>query len=551
MNDMYSLLRYMALVFLAVLTGCASVPEPTNIEPVISVEEASDVTRTGATVTATVMTQGTGKIARLQFRYGQTPDMEQQSPYFDVDADKVSWQMTDLIPGKVYYFCATGGNGKATVTSEVMTFETMHNERPEISGASILSYGPMSMFVGFDIVSDGGLPITEAGCDVLDISTGEKTRHLIEDASPLSEMQRVFIFVSSAENTYSVTPFAANEEGETTGETVFFTSRKAFSLSMPGLLSRLIGSRGYDSDSIVIMGKMDGDDFRFLRRMLGAPTLPGEDPLSRFISMADITDVEIVEGGASYDGNRFVTADVISTGLFADCSELSEIMLPVSAKSIMREAFQGCGRLTSLTVPANISTVLPSSNCIALSRIDVSAANPFFKSSEGVLFNRDFSGILWFPPAKDGSFTVPSTVKSIGEETFRGSSLSSLIISDGMTGIGRGALAESNLVEVTLPADLVNIPEALFQNSRRLSTVRIGSGTEYVGDYVFDGCPLRNLYVDSFYPPFLSKNAFGNSSSDIYDNCVLHVNPSSLPLFRTHSEWGKFKNISAISTNYE
>lgn len=539
---------FLILLFILLLTGggCSDVAGPANIEPVISIQEASEVTRTEATLSAFVEKAGAGRLSYLYFRYGPTPDMAFQTISSENPADIMTERVTDLKPGTKYYFCAIGGNDRAVITSEVLTFSTIPNNPPDVSDATILSSGPLSVIIGFDITSDGGEEILEAGCEVISLSSGEKRRVLVDQASLTAATQRLVIYLDSGQDSYEIIPFAANKEGETYGGKVAFQPRPAFRLLMPGVFGELIGSKGFPSDSIVVAGMMNGTDFHCLRMLLGAPLLPGEKRPASTVTFADISDVEVVEGGESFDGSRFVTPGVISTGLFADCSALREILLPISATSIMRDAFSGSGKLQSLTIPAAITTLLPSSDCPSLTRIDVSPANSQYKSVEGVLFNHDLSEILWFPAAKTGTFTIPSSVVYIGEETFRGTSISSLVFSDGIKSIGRYALAESNLVEVTLPDDLVNIPEGLFQNSKSLSIVRFGSEVAYVGNYVFDGTPLRDLYIPSIYPPFFATEAFGNTASEIFENCVLHVLPSSLSLYRNHSQWGKFNHITTI-----
>lgn len=547
MNKICSFISCWLLACAAFISACSAVPDPENIEPSISVDPATGITRTEATLTAIVATRGSGKITRLQFNYGLTAEMNMESPVINVDADTIRWRIDNLIPGREYYFSAIGGNDKATVTSQVLTFSTEHNDPPAVSDPTLLSYGPMSMVIEFDILSDGGFPITEAGCYVINLSNGDKVRHDLDEHPIVTGTQHMFIHVSSDETTYSVIPFATNEEGETSGGSLTFTPQKAFMLKSPGILAQLVGEGGYDSQNITIAGEMNGDDFHFLRRMLNAPLLAGETPLPRFISGADLTDVNIVEGGGPYDGSRYVIPDVISTGLFADCANLSDISLPESSTAILSEAFKGCVALTTLNVPGKVTTLRTSSDCTALKEINVSPANTVYKSQEGVLYNSDISQILWFPMGREGDFTIPPSVTSIGVETFRGCSLRSLTFSDSMIEIGRGALAESNFEEITLPDNLVNIPEAMFQNSSRLACVRLGSATEYVGSYVFDGCPLRNLFSGAVFPPFIKEDAFGMNDVDIFDNCKLHVPSGSAAMYRNHAVWGKFKYITTSS----
>ncbi|MDE6299820.1 MAG: leucine-rich repeat domain-containing protein, partial [Muribaculaceae bacterium] len=217
---------------------------------------------------------------------------------------------------------------------------------------------------------------------------------------------------------------------------------------------------------------------------------------------------------------------------------------PITAKQVMGEAFKNCENLVSVTLPSLMRLFGPSSGCQALEAIVISEGNDLFKSSEGVLFNRDLREILWFPAGKSGTFEIPSSVMAIGENTFRDSCLSTLIFPDGLSSIGRGALSGSRLHEVVLPGGLVNIPEALFQNSGSLHTVYLGSEAAYIGAYVFDGCLLTDLYLPAQLPPVADNTAFGNNPADIYSRCVLHVKEGAAPLYRNNSFWKNFKNIT-------
>lgn len=48
----------------------------------------------------------------------------------------------------------------------MMSFTTQPNISPKLSSATLLSHGPMSAFVSYEITDDGGEPMTETGCYV-------------------------------------------------------------------------------------------------------------------------------------------------------------------------------------------------------------------------------------------------------------------------------------------------------------------------------------------------------------------------------------------------
>lgn len=540
---------YCIAVFIltSVLQSCSVTEDPPNIEPKLSIKEASDISRNEATIGVEIIRQGNSNVDFIRFRYGTSETTEMSTADIKPSADAVSFKLSGLKPGTRYYYCAEGGTHSATLRSEVRNFTTVPNERPTVSSATPLSVGPVGVIVGFELIEDGGEKIIEAGCEIQNISTGEKHREYLDSESLGIGRKQIYFNGLTPEMEYLIAPFASNTVGETLGESLSFKTSNSVRLENPGDLPFLYGSsQQMDIEKISISGKMNGTDFHFLRRMLLAPCLQGEEPLGITVSEVDITDVKILEGGESFDGSRFTQEDEISTGLFAECIGLKAISLPASAKKIGRNAFEGCSGIKEIVIPAGITEMLPSSDCIALEAINVSDANSNYKSIDGVLFNNDASEILWFPMGKKGEYTLPSSVLEIGENAFRETSITSLILPPELKSIARGAFSGSELMEISFPDNLTNISEGLLQDCSKLQIVRLGTGVEFIGNYAFDGSPLKDLYIKVEFPPFASENTFANKTHNLFENCVLHVPAASLQIYRNHLKWGKFNSIKSF-----
>lgn len=234
---------------------------------------------------------------------------------------------------------------------------------------------------------------------------------------------------------------------------------------------------------------------------------------------------------------------MISTGLFANCEYLQSIILPASATTVTRNAFMGCAALESLTIPAEVSDLLPSENCDALKEILVSAGNTHYSSYTGVLYNADATEILWVPMGRVEQVIIPQSITAIGEDAFKNTRFTAITLPEALTSIGRSAFSKSALVSISIPESITNIPQSMVQNSTSLTTVTLGAGTEYVGNYAFSGCPLQDFYIYAAYPPVVAENAF--YQTDI-TNCVLHVPAGSRGLYRNHSKWKNFKRVVEI-----
>lgn len=527
-----------------VLTGCSDTAQPVNIEPELELIGATDITRTEAVLSARVLTHGTQSLTHIAFHYGETDADYSTVPVSEADDGSLTCWLTGLRPGTSYSWYVEGGTATATLRTSVLTFTTQPNDLPAVSRLIPLSTGPVGVIVSFDITDDGGEPIIEAGCEVTDNNTHETTRVYLSPQSLTEGTQRLDIGGLSMRTVYTITPFAANTVGESTGEPLEYTTPESILLDKPGSLAQLFaGSTDIRLEKLTIAGDMNGDDFRFLRQLLGAPVPSAATPIESAVTEVDLTDVNITAGGATYDGSRYTVDNELTAGLFADCVRLRLIHLPATATVLARNAFARCTSLGQLTVSADIVSVLPSEDCPSLSAIGVSAANRTFASVDGVLFDRDVTEILWFPLGKTGAYTLPGSVKSIGERAFYGTKITSLDIPPSVTSISRGAFAGSQLVEISLPDNITIISEGMFQDCASLTTLRWGKGTEYVGNYVFDGTALTDLYVAATLPPVVTANALVNRDFPISGHCTLHVPAGSKAVYRNNSNWSRFSKI--------
>lgn len=539
---MRTLTIILAAVISIILSGCSHSDRPDSLEPVITMLPATAITRTEAEISVRIDNRSTSRLSFLRLHYGETDTIDRMTPVDNPEASLITIRLDGLKPGVSYSCYAEGGTSTATLRSQTISFTTIPNNAPEVSAAEPLSTSPVGIIVGFDILNDGGDKITEAGCEVANAATGEKSRVCLspDDLGPGN--YRLSISGLMVNTAYTITSFAANSVGEAKGEPIEYVTGSSITLHDAGILADLLGNKVGES-RLTISGEMNGTDFRYLRILLGAPLPHGMSPVESSVTEADLSDVIIMEGGEAYDGHRYTVADEISTGLFADCARLRGIQLPATATAIARDAFARCGALESLTIPAGIASLLPSADCTALKSIEVSKANPNYKSIDDVLFDRDATEILWFPLAKTGEYTLPSSVTVIGEKAFAGTSITSLVIPPSVTAIRRDAFFGSALTDISLPDNITNISEAMFQGCVSLTTVRLGKDTELIGDFAFDNTSLRDLYVTAPQPPYVSADAFVNGSSTITAECTLHVPAGSKKIYQNHSRWKEFSRI--------
>ena len=101
-----------------------------------------------------------------------------------------------------------------------------------------------------------------------------------------------------------------------------------------------------------IIGEINGTDLRMIREMAGSNS--NGNSTDGKLSVLDLSEAKIVKGGDCYlnNGYDYTSNDVIGSRAFLGCSGLTSLTLPADITSIGDEAFQGCSGLTSIYVYA-------------------------------------------------------------------------------------------------------------------------------------------------------------------------------------------------------
>ena len=533
-------LSLLIIIGMAALASCSSEDLPDNFEPKLITGEASGITRTEAVLTGEVELQGSTDMPELSFRYGTSDQMEQTTGTLTPTGNKVQMQVSGLTPGTMYYYSLQGSNGRVNLAGNTMTFVTVPNDRPSVGVPAVLSQGPVSVIVEYEITDDGNEDITATGCYVTDMADGNTQKVEAETEGAEGIKMRVRIGGLRQNATYEIKAYAANNEGESVGEPLTFVTSNAVLLAEAGEFEELMGDGKYTYTSLSIAGPMNGDDLRCLRQMMGrdvdGTATPGQ------LAEVNLADAHIVEGGGVYGSSRYTENNVVGYGLFADCNSLTSVTLPSDAVKIEKDAFMNCTSIKTITIPASAASISPSSGCTSLAAINVSAANTAYSSIDGVLFDAGATEILWFPIGKQGDYTLPASVKSIGDYAFQGCHITRFTLPDNLTQIGQAVFFDSSVEEVVMPSNLRLIPTATFQKCSRLKTVRLGAATELISDYVFDGCPLTDLYIDAQYPPVCNSNAL-TSTPDFLPTCTLHVPKGRKNFYKADASWKRFGTI--------
>ena len=140
------------------------------------------------------------------------------------------------------------------------------------------------------------------------------------------------------------------------------TKQITIQLEKAGTLPDRIGSsRKYTITNLKIIGEINGTDLKMIREMAGSD-YRGNSTDGK-LSVLDLSEAKIVEGGNYYYSENYysnfhyTSNDVIGSYAFYGCSGLTSLTLPARITSIGGHAFEGCSGLTSLTLPAGITSI--------------------------------------------------------------------------------------------------------------------------------------------------------------------------------------------------
>lgn len=227
--------------------------------------------------------------------------------------------------------------------------------------------------------------------------------------------------------------------------------------------------------------------------------------------------------------------DAIYTSCFNISCPASEIIIPEGIKEIKRRAFYECGNLKKITTPASLKTIgdnafdsckalehveflgvenigdqifrectalktvkadgclqkwddeEPFLYCIALEDITITEGSGNYSSENGILYNKDKSLLIAYPPAKpDTEFIAPKGVKEIAQSAFiRAQNLKKVEIPEADV-INDYAFEEcTNLTEIKLSDTLTTLGIDAFYNCTSLKTLHLPESLVNIGTCAF------------------------------------------------------------------
>ena len=155
------------------------------------------------------------------------------------------------------------------------------------------------------------------------------------------------------------------------------------------------------------------------------------------------------------------------------------VTIPGNQTTLSTYAFKDSYSLKTIRIHDKVTYIPVSAfdNCKGLNRIVVDENNPYYKSVDGNLYNKDGTTlILYAAGKKDKSFVIPENVTSIGDSAFYNC---------------------DNLVNVMIANNVTSIGGTSFNDCDNLTTVIIGKSVKLIKDYAFGGYVGDVYYMGS------------------------------------------------------
>lgn len=219
----------------------------------------------------------------------------------------------------------------------------------------------------------------------------------------------------------------------------------------------------------------------------------------------------------------------IGDNAFCGCSGLQTVTIPNSVNNIGDYAFRDCIGLTSINIPNSVTNIGGGafSGCSGLKDImivnDMLVFMPKNYSGNYTIPNniKKITGGAFYGCTKLTTVHIPTSVTSIGAESFGNSGLTSITIPNSVISIGEAAFAAcNNLTSIIIPSSITTIADYTFSDCRHLQSVTIPNSVTSIGGFAFYNCDIiKTLSINApIYPMIVCEELYiGDDVTTVYD----------------------------------
>lgn len=178
----------------------------------------------------------------------------------------------------------------------------------------------------------------------------------------------------------------------------------------------------------------------------------------------------------------------IGNWAFSFCGNLENVDMPNSLVSLGDAAFMSCNSFTSIHIPRNLAQIGYNTFSFLnnIANYTCSSLNTHFKAVGGVLYSKDMTTLVVYPPAAPAtSFDIPGTVMTIHDYCFCNS---------------------TNLTAVNFPESVTYIGMNIFRNCSGIEEVDLPDGVTHMGMTVFGSCTsLKRVHLPASLDSLMSS----------------------------------------------
>lgn len=289
------------------------------------------------------------------------------------------------------------------------------------------------------------------------------------------------------------------------------------------------------------------------------------------IGCTSLTEITVSEENPNYKSIDGALYSKDGLALIAYPCGRATVTIVDGTEKIGRQSFMGNPHITSVLLPASVSSIEPFAfqYCSSLVEFEVAADNYEFTAEDGLLY---YGNVLKLcPPArtsatvKEGTkeiadqafyecrsltfITLPASLYEIGGQAFGYcTALEAIELPEMLTIIEMNAFGDcTSLKSIVIPNKVASLPNDLFLRCTSLESVTIGGGVAYIGTAVFSKCDnLRILNVKSPTPPEVNIDFRGFVPENVYNLAQLNVPLNSVAEYKATTPWSNFANISEV-----
>lgn len=199
------------------------------------------------------------------------------------------------------------------------------------------------------------------------------------------------------------------------------------------------------------------------------------------------------------NSEKYVVTDgtkSIGEWAFISCDNVEEIVIPEGVHEIGDSAMYSCENLRKITIPSTVNDIGKKAfaNNKNLENIVVSDNNEYYKTQDGILFDKKGEILVCYPAGKrDIDYEIPEGIKTISETSFYGAGVENVLIPEGVERIGDEAFMFSNTKSATLPASVKYIGEDAFSYMSDEGVLKVPAGS-YAEQYAVENDLLYECY---------------------------------------------------------